>query len=448
MAGYEWATALQVAEAIRGGQVSAAEVLAGQLERIARVDAELCAVVTLDAEGAQARAEEADKALARGEVWGPLHGVGVTIEDIHATAGMRSTFGGYRPFSDHVPAADATVAARLKAAGAIVVGKSNGPCLWGEDSVFPPTRNPWNRSRTAGGSSTGPAVAVAAGLTPLDIAADSGGSIQCPAVYCGVFGMRPTEHRVPLTGTLFIDPVRKFRVLTTAGPMARSVADLRLAMRLISGPDGRDPEVPPVPWRDTGPAALGGLRVAYAPGFPPSVDAQIRAGTDALAGQLGKLGVIVEDRLPDPALAGHGQLIDELFAMLAFAAETQAGSDEPGSRPLWDYLTALNRRDEYMAGWDRFFAACDVLLAPAMPTCAWPADSEPADDSPQMQAMTALMLSQVSGCPMLVIPAGTDSNGVPYAAQLIGPRWQDERLLDIAEAITAASGGFRPPPGL
>jgi amidase len=446
VAGYEWASAVQIAEAVRGGKVSAAEVLAGQLERIARLDAELGAVVTVDPEGARARAEEADKALARGEVWGPLHGVGITIEDAHATAGMRSTFGGYRPFADCVPAADATVVSRLKAAGAIVVGKTNGPCIWGDDSVFPPTKNPWNRARTAGGSSTGPAVAVAAGLTPLDIGTDSGGSIQCPAAYCGVLGMRPTEHRVPLTGTLFVDPVRRFRVLTTAGPMARSVADLRLAMQLISGPDGRDPEVPPLPWRDAGPVQLAGLRVAYAPGFPPAVDGEIRAGTDAFAGELGKLGAIIEDRLPDPALAGQGPLVYELFDMLAFAAENPApGSGAPGSRPLWDYLAALDRRDQYMASWNQFFATCDLFLAPAMLAPAWPADSEPADDSPQAQA---LLLSQVSGCPVVTMPAGTDSNGVPYAVQLIAPRWHDERLLDIAEAITAATGGFRPPPGL
>jgi amidase len=288
--------------------------------------------------------------------------------------------------------------------------------------VFAPTRNPWNQARTAGGSSTGPAVAVAARLTPLDIAADTGGSIQCPAAFCGVFGMRPTEHRVPLTGTLFIDPIRKFRVLTTAGPMARSVPDLRLALQVISGPDGRDPGVPPLPWRDAGPAELAGLRVAYAPGYPLSVAGEIRAGMDALAAELGKLGMIVEDRLPGPALAGQGRLVDELFAMLAFAAEAPApGSDEPGSRPLRDYLAALDRRDQFMAAWDRFFDSCDVFLAPAMPMCAWPVDDEPADDSPQMQAVTALMLSQVSGCPMVVIPAGTDSNGVPFGAQLIGP---------------------------
>ncbi len=449
MAGLGWASAVQIAAAIRGGQVSAAEVLAEQLERIARLDAELGSVITLDVGGARTRAEEADKALARGEVWGSLHGVGVTIEDIHATAGMRSTFGGYRPFAGFVPDVDATVAARLKAAGAIVVGKTNGPCLWGDDSVFPPTRNPWNPARTAGGSSTGPAVAVAAGLTPLDIAGDTSGSIQCPAAFCGVFGMRPTEHRVPLTGTLFIHPIRKYRVLTTAGPMARSVADLRLALRVISGPDGLDSEVPPVPWRETGPVELAGLRVAYAPGFPPSVAAEIRAGTDALAAVLDEERVIVEDRLPDPDLARQGRLVDELSAMLAFAVEAPApGPDEPGSRPLWDYLAALDRRDEFMAGWDRFFAGCDVLLAPAMPVCAWPVDDEPADDSPQAQAMAALMLSQASGCPMVVIPAGTDSNGVPFAVQLVGPRWQDERLLAIAEAITAAAGQSEPPPGL
>ena len=160
--------------------------------------------------------------------------------------------------------------ARLKAAGAIVVGKTNGPCLW-PDSVFPATGTRGNHDRAAGGSSTGPAVAVAAGLTPLDIAADTGGLDQQPAAFCGVFGMRPTEHRVPLTGTLFIDPIRKFRVLATAGPMARSVADLRLAMRLISGPDGLDPEVPPVPWRQSSPVKLDGLRVAYAPGYPAGV---------------------------------------------------------------------------------------------------------------------------------------------------------------------------------
>jgi amidase len=434
MTGLGWASAYQVAAAIRRRDVSAAEVLVDQLDRIQRHDARLRSVVTLDADGARRRAAEADRALARGQVWGPLHGVGVTVEDVHATAGMRSTFGGYRPFAEHVPAADATVVARLKAAGAIIVGKTNGPCLWGEDSVFPPTLNPWDGGRTAGGSSTGPAVAVAAGMTPFDIAGDTSGSIQCPAAFCGVFGMRPTEHRVPMTGMLFIHPVRRHRVLTTAGPVARSVADLRLALEVISGPDGHDPEVPPVPRRPAGPADLNGLRVAYSPGYPPLVAAEIRAGADRLAAELDELGAVVEDRLPDPALAGYGQLVEDLLSVL------DSGSAQ-------EYLAILDRRDRLIASWDRFFAGCDVFVAPAMPMRAWRADDEPADDSPQMQAFLALELSQASGCPMVVIPAGTDGNKVPFGLQVMGPRWADERLLAIAEAIAAVTGGFQPPPG-
>ena len=434
MTGPGWASACQVAEAIQCHDVSAAEVLEDQLDRIQRRDTRLGSVVTLDADGARRRAAEADRALARGQVWGPLHGVGVTVEDVHATAGMRSTFGGYRPFADHVPAADATVVARLKAAGAIIVGKTNGPCLWGQDSVFPPTLNPWNADRTPGGSSTGPAVAVAAGLTPLDIGGDTSGSLQCPAAFCGVFGMRPTEHRVAVTGMLFIHPVRKFRVLTTAGPIARSVADLRLALQVISGPDGHDPEVPPVPWRPSEPAELNRLRVAYSPGYPPLVAAEIRAGADRLAAELDKLGAVVQDRLPDPAPAGSGQLVEDLLAVL-------------DSGPVPEYLAILDRRDRLIASWDRFFASHDVLIAPAMPMPAWPADDEPADDSPQNQAFLELELSQASGCPMVVIPAGLDGNGVPFGLQLMGPRWADERLLAIAEAIAPLTGGFQSPPG-
>jgi amidase len=323
--------------------------------------------------------------------------------------------------------------------------------------VFPATKNPWNPDRVAGGSSTGPAVAVAAGLTPFDIAGDTRGSIQCPAAYCGMFGMRPTEHRVPLTGTIFIDPIRKFRVLTTAGPMARSVEDLRLAMQVIAGPDGRDPEVPPVPWRDTAPVELTGLRVGYPPEYPSFVDGEIRAGTDALVAELQELGVIVEDRLPDPALAEHGQVVEELWPMLVSAAESPpAGSDLPGSGSLWNYLASLDRRDRFMASWERYFATCDAFIAPAMPMRAWCVDDGewrvdaggPADDSPRAQAFVALLLSQVSGCPMVVIPVGIDTNGVPFAIQVIGRRWHDEQLLAIAEAIAAVTGGFRPPPGV
>jgi amidase len=233
-------------EAIRRREVSSVEIVDAYLVQIHRHNPKLNAVVTLDEEGARERAMEADAALGRGEVWGALHGVPITLEDAHPAAGIRLTWGGLPRLADYVPEEDGTVAARLKAAGAVLLGKTSGPEIW-PDSIFDHTNNPWDLAHTPGGSSSGPGAALAAGLTSLDVGLDTLGSIQNPAHYCGVYGMRPTEHRVPLSGVFFLDPVRKFRVMSVAGPMTQSVEDLRLALRLLAGPDGLDTHVPPVP---------------------------------------------------------------------------------------------------------------------------------------------------------------------------------------------------------
>ena len=222
-----------LAEAIRRREVSSSEIVDAYLAQIARHNPQLNAVVTLDDDGARMKAQEADAALEREEVWGPLHGVPITLEDAHPTAGMRSTWGGLPRLAEHIPEEDGTVAARLKAAGAILLGKTNGPEIW-PDPVFDHTNNPWDLTRTSGGSSAGLGAGLAAGLTPLDVGLDTLGSIQEPAHYCGVYGMRPTEHRVPLSGVFFVDPVRKFRLMSVVGPMARSVEDLRLALRVLA----------------------------------------------------------------------------------------------------------------------------------------------------------------------------------------------------------------------
>jgi amidase len=259
----------ELAEAMRRREVSSVEVVDAYLVQIARHNPDLNAIVTLDEDGARVKAQEADAALGRGEVWGSLHGVPITLEDAYPTSGMRSTWGGLPRLADHVPDQDGTVAARLKAEGAILLGKTNGPEIW-PDSIFARTNNPWDLTRSPGGSSAGVGAAVAAGLTPLDIGLDTLGSIQNPAHYCGVYGMRPTEHRVPISGVFFLDPVRKFRVMSVAGPMARSVEDLRLALRIIAGPDGFDTHVPPVSWRDLEPFTLRDLRIACSSEFPKS----------------------------------------------------------------------------------------------------------------------------------------------------------------------------------
>jgi amidase len=186
-----------LATAIRAGDISAGEALEAHLAQIAAHNPALNAVVTLDAERAQVRAREADAARARGDVWGPLHGVPFTLKDAHATAGLRTTTGS--PGLDHVPQEDSTVAARLKQAGGILIGKTNVAMMLGDPAqstnpIFGHTNNPWNISRTPGGSSGGAAAAVASGMTPFDIGTDLSGSIRIPAHFCGLFGLKPTEH--------------------------------------------------------------------------------------------------------------------------------------------------------------------------------------------------------------------------------------------------------------
>ncbi len=445
-------TAHELATVIRQRRVSAVEVLEAYLAQITRHNPTLNALVTLDEGGARRRAEACDTALARGELWGVLHGVPITLEDAHATAGLRSTWGGYPSLATHVPSEDSTVPARLQAAGAIILGKTHGPAIW-EDSVFGQTNNPWDLARTSGGSSAGPAAALAAGLSALDIGLDTLGSIQNPAHYCGIYGMRPTEHRVPLTGAFFIDPIRKFRIMSVTGPMARSVEDLRLALQIISGPDGRDPHVPPVPWHQISRPALRELRIAWASTFPGMPIAQdIRTRIEKLAQELGQSGVRMEQCLPEVDFVAQTQLGWHLFSLLASAFDPQTEGKPSGS--LDDYLLALHQRDGFMAAWEEFFTKWDALVCPAGPiTAERHTDTIPMVDGvvvPDDQGKLLdipYYLSPVSGCPTVVIPLAQDHNGLPFGVQVMGRRWEDERLLAIAEIVSEVTGGFQRPPG-
>ncbi|MDQ4127598.1 MAG: amidase [Actinomycetota bacterium] len=441
-----------LATAIRQREVSSSEVVEEYLAQIWRHDPRLNAIVTLDEEGARAGAKEADAALDRGELWGVLHGVPITLEDAHPTSGVRSTWGGLPRLAEHVPKQDGTVAARLKAAGAVLLGKTNGPEIW-PDSVFASTNNPWDTARTPGGSSAGPGAAVAAGLTPLDVGLDTLGSIQNPAHYCGVYGMRPTEHRVPMTGVFFLDPVRKFRVMSVAGPMARSIEDLRLALRLLAGPDGYDSEVPPVPWRDPALPEARDLRIAWSSEFPGSnTQDEIRVAVEETARELARRGVTVGEGLPGVDLKRQRELAEEIFGLLAgtFSEEPTAFSEKTDANPkggrhdpLEDYLTVLHDRDEMMQAWEAFFADWDALILPAGTHTAERHGEKPADPAEEYP----YALSQISGCPMVVVPAGVDGRGLPIGLQVLGRRWDDERLLAIAALLANLTGGFRRPPG-
>lgn len=244
-------SAHELALLIRDRTFSSVEVVEAHLAQIGKHNSKLNAIVTLDEERAIQKAQQADEALARGEVWGALHGVPFTVKDFYATAGLRTT-SSYPPLANYVPADDATVVARLRAAGGILLGKTNLPKLstgFQTDSpLFGRTNNPWNLECTPGGSTGGGAAAIAAGLSPLEIGGDLGGSIRIPAHLCGVFGLKPTEYRVSNAGVVArkvkFTSVRHFRVI---GPLARSIEDLRLCLSLIEGQDRRDWQVQTAP---------------------------------------------------------------------------------------------------------------------------------------------------------------------------------------------------------
>src|SRR6266566_9367580 len=358
----------QLATAIRAGHVSATEVLEAHLAQIAAHNPALNAIVTMDAERARERAREADKALARGEHWGPLHGVPFTLKDAHATAGMRTTTG-FPPLANYVPKVDSTVTARLKAAGGILLGKTNVHMMLADPAqsinpIFGRTNNPWNVGRTPGGSSGGAAAALAAGMTPFDIGTDLSATIRIPAHFCGVYGLKPTEQRVPLTGLIpGLPGPRPIRIMSCIGPMARTVEDLALLYSIIAGPDGRDTEVQPVPVDKMPQLALKHLRVAFAPTFPGlPVAAEIRGAVEELAKQLRPLCAAVEEAtLPsvdfNQELLSAGALIGMVVG--AFQPEEQ---ERPTT--LAQYLEALDIRDQSILAWEQFFDEWDVLLCP------------------------------------------------------------------------------------
>jgi len=445
----------QLAAVIRAGHVSATEVLEAHLAQIATHNPTLNAIVTMDAKQAYKRAREADEALARGELWGPLHGVPFTLKDAHATAGMRTTTG--FPPLDHVPHEDSTVTARLKAAGGILLGKTNVAMLLADyqttNPIFGRTNNPWNIERTPGGSSGGAAAALAAGMTPFDIGTDLSASIRLPAHFCGVCGLKPTEQRVPLTGLIpGLSTPRSVRIMSCIGPMARTAEDLALLYSIIAGPDGRDTEVQPVPVGEMPNLALMNLRVAFAPTFPGfPVAAEIRTAVEELAKQLSPMCAAVEEAtLPqvdfNQELMNAGALIGMMVG--AFQPEEQ---ERPAT--LAQYLEALDRRDQSTLAWEQFFEKWDVLLCPPSMVTAFPHCEPGSQLHVDGQEVTYWMVSahgtlfNYTGHPAVVLPYKLDRDGLPIGIQMVGKRWDESRLLAMAKALSEVTGAFQRPPG-
>lgn len=456
-----YAPAAALAQAIRSKKVSSREVVHACLERIERVNPRLNAIVRIDAESALAQARRADDELAHGQIRGPLHGVPMTIKDSLDTAGMVTT-AGTKGRIGFVPRQDATAIARLRAAGAILIGKTNTPELTlayeTDNLVYGRTNNPYDLSRTSGGSSGGAAAIVAAGGSPFDIGSDTGGSIRLPAHFCGIAGLRPTSGRVPRTGHM-PPPGGLMDALTQIGPLARCVEDLVLILPIIAGVDWRDPAIVPMALGDPGEVDLAGLRVAFHTDNGIATPApEIGAAVAAAAQALDRAGVPVVQARP-PGIEQAAQLWSGMMRADG-GAGVQAllhmcGTAEPHAftQNLIDYgqtnpLTSAQLSelwvevDLFRSRMLSFMETCDAILCPAN---ASPALPHGATSGPTL-GFSYTYTYNLTGWPGAVIRVGATADGLPIGVQIVARPWREDVALRIAQFLEQVFGGWVRPP--
>ncbi len=446
------------AAAIRRREISARELLDLHLRRIAETNPELNAIVSLDEERGRDGARAADDATAAGAAVGPLHGLPFAFKDTHQVAGWRTTYGSPL-YADNVPKRDELIVERIRAAGVVVIGKTNVPEFAAGSHTFNPifgvTRNPVDPSRSAGGSSGGAACALAAGMVPLAEGSDMGGSLRNPASFCGVVGLRPSLGRVPQWPMPNL-----WETTSVGGPMARTVDDVALLLSVIAGPDPRSPHALGdagdvfAPTVATG-SVLQGLRVALSVdlGGHLEVDRDVASVIRALAHPLSEAGATVDEAAPDLAAADEtfrvlrawhfharfGALLDrhpDAFKP-SLAANIRAGATLSGA----DVTRAFERRTALTHTMRRFFDRYDVLALPTSQVPPFPVEDEyPSQiNGAQMGDYLAWMRSAyaitVTGCPAISIPAGHTVDGLPVGVQLVAAHGADRRLLEVAAAV-------------
>jgi len=453
-----WMTASDLATAIAKKKVSPVEVVEAVLARIEAL-AKLNAYVTLDAEGARKTAKAAERAvMKKGAKLAPLHGVPFSVKDLVLTRGIRTTFG--TPlYRDNVPTEDAPIVERLKAAGGIMIGKTNTPTLgWvgiTDNLLFGVTRNPWNLERTPGGSSGGGAAAVAAGLAPLAVGTDGGGSIRKPVAFCGIFGHKPTYGRIP------IYPHGAAWSLSHVGPMTRTVRDAALMMNACAGPDPRDQYSLPADGVDYVKAlggSLKGLRVAYSEtlGFAPAVDPEVRAATRKAASELRAFGCRVESvnpGWPSPYACWRTIFLGGIGARLAPYLEKRRDEIDPPLLPVVEealrmgptaFVQASFERNAWAEHTRRFFEKYDLLLTPTVATAAFKLGilyPDVIDGKPvSREASSAFTFPfNMTGEPAASVPCGFTRDGLPIGLQVVGRRFEDATVLRACAALEKAS---------
>ena len=457
-----WSTkpATELAAAIRSKQVKSRELLELYLDRIERLNGGINAVVTLATDRAFAEADAADARSASGADLPPLHGLPITIKDAIETEGIRST-GGAVELRDHVPTADAPAVARLRAAGAVVFGKTNLPRWSGDlqsyNEIFGTTNNPWDHSRIPGGSSGGAAAAVAAGLTSFELGTDIGGSVRLPSHCCGTFALKPTFGVVPQRG--YLDSVGGGSTdadINVFGPIARSAADLELLMSVLAGPEpARSPawrvELPP-----PGPPTLAGRRIAIWLDDPVApTDHEMLGLLRKAAEAAASAGAIVTEVRPpvDPA-----EQIDLFSNLIVPAISVSLGDDgeaAAGSHAAW--LRNDRARAALQSTWARWFGDYDALLTPVMPLPAFEhmQDGEPGTrrltvngvQRPYIDSIFWTGMFGVVYLPVAVAPVGETADGIPVGMQVVAPYLHDRIAIAIAGALGDVTRGYRVPPG-
>ena len=459
-----YASARSMAQAIQDKEVSAVELVDAHLARIEEVNPALNAVVMLAAERARTEAAEADAALARGESKGVLHGVPFTLKDSIDTEGIVTT-GGTMGRKDYVPDEDATVTARLRAAGGILLGKTNTPELTfaGETDnlVYGRTNNPFDLSRAPGGSSGGAGAIVCCGGAAFDIGSDTGGSVRGPAHYCGITGIKPNSGRVPRTGHVVPHGLGALDSLTQNGPMARYVEDLVMIMPIISGPDWSDPFIAPVPLGDPADVEINGLRVCfYTDNGVRTPTAEIMAAVRSAAASLGEAGATVEEDLPraipenpdisDILRQGDGQAGARRMLAKYGTTEThewmtrQLAKSKESIVPVGDYTAVLERVDAYRSAMLGFMENYDVIVCPVSSFAALPHGESMEDRNRAGMNYTATY--NITGWPSTVVRAGTSPDGLPIGVQVVARPWREDVSLAVAQYLESALGGWQKPP--
>ena len=453
-----WAwPAAALAEAIARKKLSPVEVVEATLARMARLNPSLNAFCTVTAERARDEARRAEHAVMRGGPLGRLHGVPFSVKDTLDTAGVRTTMGALR-FADRVPDEDAVVVARLRAAGAILVGKTTTPEFAHkgvtDSALFGVTRNPWALDHTCGGSSGGAAVAAATGMGPLAVGTDEGGSIRIPGSYCGVVGLKPSFGLIPRV------PVGVAELLTHLGPLCRTVEDAALFLSVTAGRDDRDGwsvpgELPNYAQAVRRPPT--GLRVAWSPrlGYA-AADPEVVRVTGAAVARLAELGWTVEEADPgfdDPAEVADAFRYPGLAAAIGDDLERERARMDPSLVAIVEagrrmtavqVAQAATRRHALWAQLDRFFERHDLLVTPAVAVPPFLIGTPPPREIDGRTVGWRGWIAytypfNVTGVPAIVLPAGRTVAGLPVGLQLVGRRLDDARLLAAAAAFESAA---------